>query len=176
VRLFVAVWPSHEAMAALAALPRPQLPAVRWTTPDQWHVTLAFLGEVGAGEVPAVVAGLDAASARAAAPPEVTLGPATTRVGRSLLWAPVDGLDGLAAAARGALDAAGAWLGGRESGRPFHGHVTLARARGRCAVPAALAGTPVAARWSMESLCLVRSTLDRDGARYETIAEATVPS
>lgn len=176
MRLFVAVWPSQEAVAALAAVPRPQVPAVRWTTPDQWHVTLAFLGEVDAGEVPAVVAALDAATARAAASPEVTLGPATTRVGRSLLWVPVHGLEGLAAAARRALDAAGAWLAGRETGRPFRGHVTLARARGRCAVPAALAGTPVTARWSVDSLCLVRSSLDRDGARYETIAEATVPS
>ena len=27
-------------------MPRPDDPAVRWSTPDQWHVTLRFLGSV----------------------------------------------------------------------------------------------------------------------------------
>jgi RNA 2',3'-cyclic 3'-phosphodiesterase len=176
VRLFIAVLPPPGVVRALEALPRPDLRVLRWTTPEQWHVTLAFLGEVDAGQVPVVATAIAVAAARAADPPEATLGPATTRVGRSLLWAPVGGLDDLAAATRAALDEAGAPLAEAEAGRPFRGHVTLARSRGRHAVPAVLAGTPVTGRWQVDSLCLVRSTLDPDHARYETIAEATVPS
>ena len=36
-RLFVAVWPPDDVVAELAALPRPDQPGLRWTTPDQWH-------------------------------------------------------------------------------------------------------------------------------------------
>ncbi|MDQ1444823.1 MAG: hypothetical protein QOI20_1287, partial [Acidimicrobiaceae bacterium] len=43
-RLFVAVWPRPEVVDALARLPRPDVPGLRWTGPDHWHVTLVFLG------------------------------------------------------------------------------------------------------------------------------------
>lgn len=177
MRLFVAAWPTEEVTAVLAALPRPSIGSVRWTTPEQWHVTLVFLGEVDADQVPAAAAALEVAAARAAAPPLATLGPATVRAGRSLLWVPVGGLDELAAATAAELAAAGvARRDDPEDDHPFRGHVTLARARGGRAVPAALAGTPVTAGWPVGSLCLVRSSLDPDRARYQTIAEATVPS
>ena len=42
VRLFVQVRPPDEALRHL----REHLPDVRTSNPDQWHVTLAFLGEV----------------------------------------------------------------------------------------------------------------------------------
>ena len=50
MRLFVAIAPPHgvldEVEAAVAPL-RPAWPALRWTGRPAWHVTLAFLGEVG---------------------------------------------------------------------------------------------------------------------------------
>ena len=46
MRLFVAAWPPPEVVASLAALPRPDVAGLRWTRPDQWHVTLRFLGHV----------------------------------------------------------------------------------------------------------------------------------
>ena len=45
MRLFLAVWPSPEVVDVLRALPRPDTPGVRWSTEDQWHVTVEFLGE-----------------------------------------------------------------------------------------------------------------------------------
>jgi RNA 2',3'-cyclic 3'-phosphodiesterase len=49
VRLFVAITPSAAALdeldAAIAPL-RAAWPGLNWTSPQSWHVTLAFLGEV----------------------------------------------------------------------------------------------------------------------------------
>lgn len=54
MRLFVALTPPAEVVEELrvstaalrAALPEPA-PVLRWTRPEQWHLTLVFLGEVG---------------------------------------------------------------------------------------------------------------------------------
>ena len=45
-RLFVAAWPPPDVADAIAALPRPVEPGVRYTPREQWHVTLLFLGTV----------------------------------------------------------------------------------------------------------------------------------
>ncbi len=172
-RLFVGVRPPTDVAGVLAALDRPALEQVRWTTPEQWHVTLAFLGDVALGRIDELSSALLAATARAAASPEARLGPATLRVGRSVLCVPVDGLDELAGATRRTL---GALLPEAGLDGPFHGHLTLARARGRRAFPAALAGAPVEARWRVREVCLVRSELHPSGARYTTLVTATVPS
>jgi 2'-5' RNA ligase len=54
MRLFVAIIPPPEVAAELSRRLRPLRsspqaatpPGLRWTSPDSWHVTLAFLGEV----------------------------------------------------------------------------------------------------------------------------------
>ncbi|MGD9526340.1 2'-5' RNA ligase family protein [Pseudonocardia sp.] len=73
MRLFVAILPPPEALAelgsALAPLREPAAgervdPRVRWVRPEQWHVTLAFLGEVAAPAADAVAARLARVAAR----------------------------------------------------------------------------------------------------------------
>lgn len=173
VRLFAGVWPPPDVVALLASLERPKMDAVRWTTPDQWHVTLAFLGNVPVSLIDALEAALGAATARVAAPPEARLGPVTQRVGRSVLCVPVEGLDQIAAEVRRAL---GALLPDAGLDRPFAGHLTLARSRGHRTVPASLGGALVEAGWRAREVSLVRSELDPKGARYTTLATAAVPS
>ncbi|MHB1850772.1 MAG: RNA 2',3'-cyclic phosphodiesterase [Acidimicrobiales bacterium] len=170
-RLFVGVWPPPEVVAVVSALERPASDALRWTSPVHWHVTLAFLGSVPGARVGEVQAALVAAMANAAAPPEARLGPATRRVGRSHLWVPVEGLEGLAGVVRRALGDLRPDAGLDE---PFLGHLTLARARGRHAVPASLAGVPIEACWLVREVRLVRSELGHSGARYTTLLTATV--
>ena len=46
-RLFIAVWPPPDVVEQVAALPRPPVAGLRWTEPEQWHVTLRFLGALG---------------------------------------------------------------------------------------------------------------------------------
>ena len=154
VRLFVALWPTQEVLDLLEGLTRPETPGVRWTTRGQWHVTLRFLGEADPDETLASLR-----EAVAGFPPrEVAMGPATDRLGRAVLMAPVAGADDLGAALA--------------PERPFVGHVTLARSR-RKHIPDALLGQPVAATWTASSVALVRSTLTPDGAVYDDVA--TIP-
>jgi RNA 2',3'-cyclic 3'-phosphodiesterase len=140
-------------VAAVAGLERPDLPAVRWTRQEAWHVTLRFLGGVAPDDVPAVAAALGAL--RSQAPAVAELGPVTRRLGRSVLVLPVAGLDEVAAAVDAALAAAAV---GREE-RPFRGHLTVARARGRVSLPRGLSGTPLAGRWVVDEVTLVESVL-----------------
>ena len=160
MRLFVAVWPPDDVAAALHALPRPVTDGVRWSTPDQWHVTLRFLGDVG--DVDAVVAAL---STVRHAPVDVAMGPATARLGRSVLMVPVTGLDSLAAA-----------LPFPPEGTPFTGHLTVARARGRGEIPRALEGIPFEARWRAMSFALVRSQTKPTGAVYDDVTTFSLTS
>jgi RNA 2',3'-cyclic 3'-phosphodiesterase len=178
MRLFVGVWPSPEVVAQVGALERPPIDGIRWTTSDQWHATLLFLGEVP--EDPDLMAEMEEALLRAAAeiegPVEATLGPVTRRLGPAVLCLPVTGLEPLAASVRrhlGELVAEGAQdllPDGRP--RPFHGHLTLARARRGRRIPHRLVGMPVAATWQVDHLTLVSSNQQAGGSRYATVLQA----
>jgi 2'-5' RNA ligase len=166
VRLFVAVWPPSDVADVLADLPRPEVSGVRWTTPGQWHVTLRFLGQVaadGLDEVTDTFGRIDVGSTGLAS---AEMGPATACLGHGILQVPVQGLDELA---RATVDST-AGVGQPPDDRPFHGHLTLARARGRRGDLRRLRGTPLAARWKVAELTLVASTPHRDGSRYEVVA------
>ncbi|MHB8219373.1 MAG: 2'-5' RNA ligase family protein [Acidimicrobiales bacterium] len=149
-------------------VPRPPTPGVRWTPPERWHVTLAFLGEVGEDEEQQAGAALIDAAHRVAGVPEAVAGPETTVLGRSVLCLPVTGVEAAASAVRTAA------LGHRLifDPRPFVGHLTLARSRG--VVPPALVGTPASARWEVGDITLVASRIGPTGPRYEVLARATV--
>lgn len=154
-RLFVAVWPPAGVVETLQALERPDIPRLRWTTPEQWHVTLRFLGSF---EIEPVMEALAATSFNA---DEARLGPAVIRLGRSVLAAPVHGIDAVAeTVVRATAD-----LGRPPDRRPFAGHVTLARSSDR--LPAALAGAAIEGTWRVNEVCLVASQLHPAGARYE---------
>jgi 2'-5' RNA ligase len=104
------------------------------------------------------------------APPRVALlGPASTVLARGTLMVPVAGADDLAAAAADASRG----VGRPPEDRPFTGHVTVARGRGRRPVPRELAGQPVTGPWVVDEVAVIRSRLDARGARYDTVA--TVP-
>lgn len=136
--MFAALVPPHEALEDLAEFLGPRQEAseseqtrFRWTAPEQWHVTLAFMAEVAERHLDDLVERLGRAAARRA-PMEVAVsgGGAFPNVGRAkVLWAGVDAGDRreelrrLATGARAAATKAGAEPGGGK----FHPHLTLAR-------------------------------------------------
>lgn len=170
MRLFVAAHLPAEALDVVAALPRPPVDGLRWSTRDQWHVTLRFLGSVEDGSVDALVAALSALPATG--PVTAVLGPVVGRFGRRTLHVPVAGLSDVA----GAVVAATAGFGSAPvEDRPFLGHVTLARARDRRGIDLRpLCGTPVAASWPVSSVALIGSELRPTGARYTDVATFTL--
>jgi 2'-5' RNA ligase len=179
VRLFIAVWPPPEVVEAIAGLARPELEGVSWTRPEQWHITLRFLGWVPDDALPVVVDAVEAIELPQEEAPVVTLGPATACFGRRVLQVPARGLEALAAATVQAT----AGVGEPPEPRPFAGHLTLARSRiadrrrGRGGPHVGmLAGVPLAASWTATELTLVRSHLHRAGARYEVVHRRPMPA
>ena len=178
-RLFVAVWPPEDLLQALEGLERPQAPGLRWTTRDQWHVTLRFLGSVEEGEAAALMVRLGqlAASGQFDRPVVASAGPAPEALGRGVWMLPVAGLDGLAEAVGEAVDGpavdAGAAVRPEEpgaGGRPgrFRGHLTLARAK-KPSLLRDLPVPPLRSSWEVQEVTLVNSTLHPAGARYDVV-------
>lgn len=116
-----------------------------------------------------VIAGSKVADvARLAAPVVAELGPAVATLGRQVLQVPVTGLDALAQA----LVVTTAEIGQPPSPRPFSGHITLARHRGRGSLQD-LAGEAVSGRWTVDEIALVASVASGHPGvpnRYETVA------
>ena len=145
MRLFVQVRPSD---AALAHLQR-HLADVRTSNPAQWHVTLAFLGEVPAAEP--LYDGLTAAAARHA-PFQLSLrgggsfGPRATWAG---LGGDVAALRALAADVEEACRAAGAQL----EERAYRPHLTVGRVDRR------LLSSYDGPGWTVREIQLVHSVL-----------------
>jgi RNA 2',3'-cyclic 3'-phosphodiesterase len=146
---------------AIERLPRPDEPGVRWVPRAQWHVTLRFLGTT---DVAAAVAALGSLRA---APAQVRLGPRVSRLGRAVVCLPAAGLAELAAAVAEVT----ADVGEPPDPRPFAGHLTVARLRGRGSC--GLAGAAFEASFAVEAVDLVRSSTGPEGPRYET--ELRVP-
>lgn len=162
-----------EEAARLAAVAS----GVAWVAPENFHVTLKFLGAVEEARLADVTSAVSATAA-AAAPFEVAvrgLGafPAATRA--RVLWAgtddPAGRLRGLASAVDEALGA----LGFPREDRPFAGHVTLGRVREPSRRPALADALAAAAARpfgpvAVSHASIMRSDLSPRGARYTQLA------
>lgn len=131
MRLFVALQPSLEAAEHLEDFLEARVdadPGLRWASPAQWHVTLAFMGAAPDRVLDDLVEGVAAVAQRFAPPllrisgggcfPDVT----AARV----LWAGLSGGEDLAPLTRSVRSAA-AVVGAAPEGGPFRPHVTLGR-------------------------------------------------
>jgi len=163
--MFIAIWPPATVVSLLAGMPRPADPGLRWSSADQWHVTLRFLGGVAEEERDRLASAFHGLDLGAVAPVEAVLGPTTSRFGDRVLYVPVAGVDALASAVVGAT----ADIGQPPDDRSFRGHVTLARSRGKGVDLRGLAGASLSARWEVDELSLVVSHTRPDGARYEIV-------
>ncbi|MFB6707580.1 RNA 2',3'-cyclic phosphodiesterase [Streptomyces sp. NPDC056333] len=166
VRVFIALAPPDHAKEELARELRPAYhtyPHMRWNRIEDWHITLAFLGELAAETVPLLrppLAGLAAEHL----PPCLALRGSGTFDDR-VLWSGIDGdldeLHMLATDVRTAVKDSGVAF----EERPLRPHLTLARARrgdrsSAGEIAEGLAGF-TGRRWPAERLHLVGSNFGR---------------
>jgi 2'-5' RNA ligase len=158
-RLFVAVWPTDDVVEALCALRRKDERGVRFVPPDNWHVTLRFLGDADPDEVTELLdeCALPAARAR--------LGPAIDVLGQHSVIVPVAGVDDLAARVLAATRS----VGTERAPRRYTGHITIARLR-KHARPPRVTGALFDESFEVSDVALVSSRLKPTGAEYETLA------
>lgn len=181
--MFVAVLPPLEVVEDLEELvaPRREAPVagrpLRWSPPEQWHVTLAFAAEVPArAEEPLVTLLADAAARKAPFATQLVGGGAFPDVATGrVLWAGVADpapYDALSVVARHAVTRAGAEVDGQR----FRPHVTLARSNRPVEMTRWLRVLEPyrSPTWTVDHLALVASHLGegpRGRPRHEVVAE-----
>ncbi|WP_328761529.1 MULTISPECIES: RNA 2',3'-cyclic phosphodiesterase [unclassified Streptomyces] len=166
VRVFIALAPPDDAKEELARELRPAYrayPGLRWNRIEDWHITLAFLGELPVEAVPLLQPPL-AALAATHQPLELALR-SSGHFDHRVLWSgiagEVEGLHLLTSRVRTAVKDCGIPF----EGRPLRPHLTLARSRRSDAsstveVAAALTGF-TGRTWRAERLHLVGSNIGR---------------
>lgn len=187
MRMFVAVVPPVDVVESISEFLEPRYdadPALRWTEPYQWHLTLAFLPEVGARALDTLVERLEAVVAKRPAFSVSLQGsgafpsPESARV----LWLgattdPPESLPRLATGVRAAANTAGTVV---EGGR-FRAHLTLARLRqpGEATKWLRILDSYDGRPWQAESIELIESHLGQGRGghpRYDTVASLPLGS
>ena len=172
MRLFVAAeLPERmlEALSETSAALRDTMHG-RYVSPDRFHVTLAFLGEVPASDVDDIAQAVERASL-ACSPFATSLGAlGTFGRGRNLvLWQGFSrGGDAWAGLARDVREELGRQGHSFEGGR-FVPHVTLVR---RAQIPTAELPMPCVAEDVIQTVTLFRSDLSGDVPRYDPLARS----
>lgn len=177
MRLFVGLAPPAvvlDDLEAACAPFRPQATDLRWTSRELWHITLAFLGEVGEESLPRLVPRLERAARRhpAFGLSLASAGAFPSPARANVLWTGLSG-DRKALGELAMSVSAGARRAGAPSpdeGRRYRPHVTLARCRAPVDVRrivSELSGYE-GPTWVAEEIYLIRSTLG-GSSRYETL-------
>ena len=181
MRLFVAVVPPDEVLDDLEEHLEPRRDAgadVRWTDRHQWHVTLAFLGDVAERRLDDLTEALTRSAAKRS-PLVLRLagaGAFPNPYAARVLWAGVEQVRGdLTSVARGIRSSASS-VGASPDGTRFHPHLTL----GRFARPTEATrwirslGALEGPAWVADHVTLVESHLGEGRGRrprYEVVAE-----
>ena len=169
----MAAWPDEPARQRLAALALGHPKNLRPVGPQRWHVTLRFLGDVTPAQLEFLGPALQAGVVAQRGPLQCRLGPATAWfAGVGVLQLPAHGLDELAAAVTRATERT---VAGRAGGEPpFHGHLTLARVKGRLGpqARARLEGMAFDSTFAVGAVDLVASEPSPRGHVYTTLVRA----
>lgn len=176
-RIFVAVALDEGVRTAIrdhlaASLFGGRLPG-RAVPPENWHLTVRFLGDMSERQLARLLDGLGRAELGPAFDLAFTTLGAFPRPDRArVLWLGTgDGADELRALAA-VVERDVVALGFEAERRPFRGHLTLARLKPEEDVRDVLAGVPALkdARMRVSELRVYRSHLGRSGAAYEVLA------
>lgn len=167
--MFLAVIPPAGVIDEISDLPTKALRGVRYTRRDTWHITIKFLGETEMVDAFTALGTFDPPAAL------VTLGPKVELLGTRIVTVPASGLDGIAAAAAEAFDG----VGEPQEPRDFAGHITIARLKGaplRDPSVVSVIGAPIDVAFTPESVALIKTELEPEGAVHTIIAEKSLPT
>jgi len=128
-RLFIGLGVPQNCKAALSALD-PHLAGLRWVPEEQLHLTLSFLGDVGAPAEDRLREALRAVRVPPFLLPLRGLGVFSTRGQVSVVWAGVGGGHPHLFALHRRIQDAVLQAGIEADIKPFHPHITVARAKG----------------------------------------------
>lgn len=149
---------------------RPDLAGLRWSAPDDWHLTLAFLGDLAPARIESIVDGLADLAPRHARTRLASdgLGGFPSRARARVAWY---GISDPARALRRLADDVGRAVD-LEPDRPFTPHITLARASRRAVDLRAWLddAVPPSGTLKVDHIELVRSRDGGSPGHYETLA------
>lgn len=175
MRLFVGIPLATRVRAELTAVVerlRHGSDNLRWSAPDSWHITLQFLGNADAGQLDCLKARLDQVRS---APVPVRLGALGAFERAGIVFVDVEVAQALATLQRQVV-AATAKCGFVAEERPFHPHITLARARDRrkfgglALPPTGQQKPPHFTPFAAREFLLYESFTGPSGSRYEVRA------
>lgn len=185
VRTFIAINLPAEVRRRLGAFQeqlRQAAPGqgVRWTEPEQIHLTLRFLGNVPEPELPQLSQALTQAC-QSARPFELEAqgaGAFPDLKRPRILWIGLVGaVTALVQLQAAVLEATRNW--GELEDRPFHPHLTLGRVKtpeprllARLSAALQQASSAAFGQWPVHQVELMRSDLSPAGPRYTVLAEA----
>lgn len=154
---------------------------VKWVEPENMHLTLQFLGNIGADTVDGIIAAIEQASA-GTSHFQIEIGgfgafPNMRRV--QTIWVGIEGETGKLARLQKDIGASLTPLGFKPEARPFTPHLTLGRVRDfirpedRTRLGQMLEKTSFNARYKVDvaSVNLMKSQLTRHGPIYTRLAE-----
>jgi RNA 2',3'-cyclic 3'-phosphodiesterase len=150
--------------------------AVRWTKPEQFHLTLKFLGNVPAADIEALSLAVrivcDAASPMRLRAEGLGVFP-NARSPR-VFWVDIKSVDGRLMEFQRQLELSVKRFAGKEEGKKFTAHVTLARlekmrSRETETLAALATVTTTFGEWTAEEVQLIKSSLQPSGAVHAIV-------
>ena len=152
---------------------------LRWSDPEQWHITLRFFGDVDERAIPQL---MDAVRRLRTSPLQLRIQELGTFAVKGILFAAVENSPELADL-QAQVESTAGLCGFVPETRPFHPHITLARSRSRSGLTTLRKMTSPEmpsfgpkVSWNANGLWLYESDLQAGGARYRTLAEVEFPS
>jgi 2'-5' RNA ligase len=171
LRLFVALYPTHEAARAMMkALEKLELPPHRPTPREQIHMTLQFIGDTPENELEATLESIERSAAGLGAFSLTALRLISLPEGRvaRLVAAETDGPAAMMEIQRRLAHRLARNVRERAGDR-FRPHLTLCRFKKPMAMPP-LDHALAPLKFDVDRIVLMRSTLDPQGARHHEVA------
>ena len=147
---------------------------LRWSDPEQWHITLRFFGEVDSKALPGL---LNAVGHLRTRPLRLEIEELGTFAAKGILFAAIGDNPALVEL-QAQAESVAALCGFAPESRSFHPHITLARSRNRTGLARLKAITSPdlpsfgpKLSWIADTLLLYESELQVSGAHYRTLAE-----